>query len=208
MKIAVYETWPAEDYRRAVSMEEEASIGGEVVPYTNFTISGHQHAADRPYIAKYGRYPGAFARGSGRATSHNYTMMRYAEVLLIAAEAAVEIGNNDAAVDYINQVRARARMGGATKTGADVAYTVAPSAVPADITGTVTVADVLEERRFELAFECKRWYDIARRQMGAEVFSASGLEGEKPFFTSDDYLLPLPGDELERNPNLSQNPGY
>ena len=206
--LAVYETWPAGDYRRAVSLEEEASIGGEVVPYTNFTISGHQHAANQPYIAKYGRYPGEFARGSGRATSHNYSMMRYAEVLLIAAEAAVEIGNNDAALNYINQVRARARMGGATKTGADVLYTVPPSDVPADISGTVTVADVLEERRFELAFECKRWYDIARRKMGAEVFSAAGLEGEKPFFTSDDYLMPLPGDEIERNPNISQNPGY
>ena len=68
--------------------------------------------------------------------------------------------------------------------------------------------DVLEERRFELAFECKRWYDIARRQLGGTVFSASGLEGEKPAFTTDDYLLPLPGDEIERNPNLTQNPGY
>ena len=206
--LAVYDTWPAGDYRRAVSFEEEASIGGTVVGYAEFDISGHVHAANRPYIAKYSRFPGPFARGSGRATSHNYSMMRYAEVLLIAAEAAVEIGNNEAAVEYINQVRARARMGGDTETGAGVPVTVAPSAVPADISGTVTVNDVLEERRYELAFECKRWYDIARRKLGSEVFGPNGLEGEKPAFTSDDYLLPLPGDEIERNPNLTQNPGY
>ena len=206
--LAVYDTWPADDYRRAVSFEEEASIGGTVVDYTQFDISGHVHAANQPYIAKYSRFPGAFARGSGRATSHNYSMIRYAEVLLIAAEAAVEIGDNAAAQNYLNQVRARARMGGETVSGAGNAVTIPPSAVPADHTGTVTVADVMEERRYELAFECKRWYDIARRKMGKEVFSASGLEGEKPAFTDDDYLLPLPEDELERNTNLTQNPGY
>ncbi|MFK7906504.1 MAG: RagB/SusD family nutrient uptake outer membrane protein, partial [Chitinophagales bacterium] len=162
----------------------------------------------RPYIAKYTRFPGAFARGNARATSSNPSMLRYAEVLLIAAEAAVEIGDNGAATTYINEVRARARMGGNTATGAGVSVTVAPSEVPADITGTVTVDDVLEERRVELAFECKRWYDIARRKIGGEVFSASGLEGAKPNFDDNDYLLPLPGDELERNPNLTQNPGY
>jgi len=206
--LAVYTTWDAGDYRRAVSLDEEASINGTIEPYTNFTVSGHQHAANQPYIAKYTRFPGAFARGNARATSSNHSMIRYAEVLLIAAEAAVELGDNASAMAYMNEVRARARMGGETVTGAGTAVTVAPSAVPADITGTVTVADVLEERRLELAFECKRWYDIARRQIGADVFSASGLEGEKPAFTADDYLMPLPGDELERNTNLTQNPGY
>ncbi len=206
--LAVYDTWPAGDYRRAVSFDEEASISGTIEPFTNFTVSGHVHAANQPYIGKYTRFPGEFARGNARATSTNPSMMRYAEVLLIAAEAAVELGNNAEAVTYINEVRARARMGGETVTGANVPVSFAPSAVPADISGTVTVNDVLEERRFEFAFEGKRWYDIARRRIGAEVFGASGLEGEKPFFTDVDYLLPLPGDELERNPNLTQNPGY
>ena len=135
-------------------------------------------------------------------------MMRYAEVLLIAAEAAVELNNNGSALVYLNEVRERARRGGATKTGASVDYTFAPSTIPADHTGTVTVNDVLEERRLELAFEGKRWYDIARRQLGSTVYSASGFEGAKPGFTAEDYLMPLPGDELERNPNLTQNPGY
>ena len=134
-------------------------------------------------------------------------MIRYAEVLLIASEAAVELGDNASALMYINEVRARARMGGDTQSGG-VAVSIAPSAEPADLTGTVTVEDVLEERRLEFAFEGIRWYDIARRKIGAQAFGPSGLEGEKPFFTADDYLMPLPEDELERNPNLTQNPGY
>ncbi len=199
--LAVFDTWDAEDYRRAVSMQTEATINDTIVDYTQFDKSGHEHAANQPYIAKYIRFPGDFARGNARATSHNYSMIRYAEVLLIAAEAAVELGDNASAITYINQVRARARSGGSWKN-------TPASAAPADISGTVTVTDVLEERRLELAFECKRWYDIARRKIGSTVFSASGLEGEKPNFTDDDYLMPLPEDELERNGNLTQNPGY
>ena len=128
--------------------------------------SEHGQALARPFIAKYYRFPGEFARGSVRATSHNVSMMRYAEVLLIAAEAAVEIGNNSDAITYINEVRARARAGGSW------ANDYSDTAVPADISGTVTANDVLEERRFELAFECKRWYDIARRKIGAQAFGA------------------------------------
>ncbi|WP_372745177.1 RagB/SusD family nutrient uptake outer membrane protein [Lutibacter sp.] len=209
--LAVYTTWDSGDYRRAVSLDDRASINGTVVDYTNFKISGHSFAKNQPYVAKYMRYPGLFARANARATSLNYSMIRYAEVLLIAAEAAVEIGDNASALNYVNQVRARARKGGATKTGADETYTFPASTVPADLTGTVTVAQVLEERRLEFAFEAIRWYDIVRRKMGGApyyVFGASGLEGEKPYFTEDDYLLPLPVDELERNPNLTQNPGY
>ena len=204
--LAVYESFDPGDYRRTVSFEEEASIGGTVVDFTQFTISGHEHAGNMPYIAKYTRFPGPFDRGNARATSHNPSMIRYAEILLIAAEAAVELGDNASALNFINQVRARARAGGNTRTGADVPVTVDPSAVPADLTGTVTVADVLEERRIELAFEGKRWYDIARRRIGNEVFGAGGLEGEKPNFSDIDYLMPIPFDELLRNPNLNQNP--
>ena len=204
--LAVYESFDPADYRRAVSFEEEASIGGTVVDFTQFTISGHEHAGNMPYIAKYGRFPGPFDRGNARATSHNMSQIRYAEVLLIAAEAAVEIGDNGSALNYINQVRARARAGGSTVTGAGTPVDFAPSTVPADLTGTVTINDVMEERRIELAFEGKRWYDIARRRMGAEVYSASGFEGEKPGFSDIDYVMPIPFEELIRNPNLSQNP--
>ena len=177
--------------------EDGVNESGEIVPGGGYVSAGpHQFAKNRPYIAKYTRFPGAFARGNGRATSHNYSMIRYAEVLLIAAEAAVELNDNTSAVNYINEVRERARAGGSWED-------TQASAIPADISGTVTIDDVLEERRLELSFEGKRWYDIARRKIGAQVFGASGLEGEKPFFSTDDYLMPIPEDELERNPNLN-----
>ena len=218
---AVYDTWNELDYRRAVSMEDKAVFNGDhngdgtktnmEYDYTQFGIapgSLHKFAKQRPYIAKYGRFPGAFDRGNGRATSHNYSMMRYAEILLIAAEAGIEVGEDIKALGYINQVRARAEAGGSIGAyGGIAAVDIAASGIPAPLTA-VTVADVLEERKLEFAFECIRWYDIVRRELGVTVYSAAGLEGAKSGFTADDYLLPLPADEIGRNSNLTQNPGY
>ncbi|MDO6758862.1 RagB/SusD family nutrient uptake outer membrane protein [Tamlana sp. 2_MG-2023] len=207
-KLEVYNSFDPADYRTRVSFQTEATITvGEdkfTVDYTNFTISGHEHAANVPYIAKYTRFPGPFARGDKRATSIKYPMMRYAEILLIAAECAVEAGDNANAVKYINEVRERARKGGATTNGGYVPETIAASAVPADFSGTATIADVIEERRIELAFECKRWYDIKRRDLGDVVFGPSGLEGAKPDWNASvDYDTPIPQDEIQRNPNLT-----
>ena len=196
--LAVYNSWDDRDYRKQVSFDANGVFDKNVEPFTNFR-NFNSRAVNRPHIAKYTRFTGTTANNNGRASQHNYSMMRYAEVLLIAAEALNEIQSGSAeALSYINRVRERARNG---------------SNFPEDLAG-LSQDDfrtaVLEERRLELAFEFKRWYDIKRRRLGNEVFSASGFEGAKPDFSeSQDYLMPLPPDELTRNPNLlPQNPGY
>lgn len=201
--MAVYESFDTLDYRTRVSFQTEAMIGDTIRSYTDFSASGHKHAANRPYIAKYSRFPGEYAKTGKRATSHNYSMMRYAEVLLIAAEAAVELGDNPSALKYVNMVRERARRGGESTNGGYLEETVAASLEPADLSGTLTADDILEERRIELAFECKRWYDIKRRQLGDVVFGASGYEGAKTNWNSaEDYDTPFPEDETAVNQNL------
>jgi len=159
---------------------------------------------NRPHIAKYTRSTGLTATGNGRASEQNYSMLRYAEVLLIAAEALNEVSPGTTEADnYVNRVRTRARNSNGVTSGL----------FPADVSG-LSQSDfrdmVLEDRKWEFAFEFKRWYDIARRRMGPEVFGASGLEGFKAGFDENqDYLYPLPADELERNPNLlPNNQGY
>ena len=197
---AVYDTWDDGDYRKEVSFDAEAvDNSGTVIPYTNFSSLDVRNA-NRPHISKYTAMAGDLpqANTSGRDSHSNYQLMRYAEVLLIAAEAAAELGNGGEAAQYINMIRERARNGDGTS---------APSTVPADIS-TASVDDVLEERRLELAFEHKRWYDIVRRKMGDEVFGSNGLEGARNFDSSRDYLLPIPPLEITNNPNLAQNPGY
>ncbi len=209
--LEVFNTWDGRDYRKAVSLDttgvfnitnpDTEAVTQELRPFTVFRSSGRGRGVDRPHIAKYTRFTGATAANNGRGSQHNYSMMRYAEVLLIAAEALNEVQPGAAeAHGYVNRVRARARSGNGSN-------------FPADVSG-LSQNDfrdmVLEERKWEFAFEFKRWYDIARRRLGSEVFSASGLEGAKPNFDpNQDYLLPLPAMELARNSNLEpNNPGY
>ena len=201
--LAVYNTWDDDDYRKEISLDDEALDNrGNVIPFTQFSSLDGRNA-NRPHIAKYTRMAGSApqANTSGRDSDSNYQLMRFAEVYLIAAEAAVELGLSAEADRFVNIVRERARRGDGSSE---------PSAVPANISGA-TVADVLEERRLELAFEHKRWYDIVRRRLGNEVFGSNGLEAELPaksFDPARDYLMPIPPIEITNNPNLTQNPGY
>jgi starch-binding outer membrane protein, SusD/RagB family len=206
--IGVYNAWDGRDYRKAVSLDTTGVFKGKVEPFTKFT-NFFSAGVNRPHIAKYTRKAGPAANGNGRNTNSNYIMMRYAEVLLIAAEALNEISPGSAeAASYINRVRARARSGATGSTPKNF-----PANVAAGMSKEAFTAMVLEERKWELAFEFKRWYDIARRKLADGpngVFSASGLEGAKPKFQPNrDYLFPLPANELVRNKNLGpQNPGY
>jgi len=200
---AVFDTWDDGDYRKEVNFDDEAlDNNGNVLTFSQFSSLDGRNA-NRPHISKYTAMAGDLpqANTSGRDSHSNYQLMRFGEVYLIAAEAAAELGLTGDADEFINKIRERARAGDGTNT----------SAIPADISGA-TVDDVLEERRLELAFEHKRWYDIVRRKMGNEVFGSNGFEtefqGTQNFDPSRDYLLPIPPLEITNNPNLSQNPGY
>lgn len=193
----VYDTWDQRDYRKKVSLEDTTMIGGQPAPYTQYGT------VKRPHIAKYFRYPGN-ANGEARYSDHNYAVYRYAEVLLAAAEALNEVsGPTEEAIGYVNRVRERARNWNGTMTD-----------FPADVQSGISKDDfrelVLDERRLELAFEFKRWYDIQRRELGNEVFKGpNSLEPHENFDPTKHYLLAIPQDELDRNPNLlPQNPGY
>ncbi|HLU90689.1 MAG TPA: RagB/SusD family nutrient uptake outer membrane protein, partial [Cyclobacteriaceae bacterium] len=180
--MAVYNTWDDRDYRKHVAFADSSLIDGVMQPYTVFQNT------QRPHIAKYRRFPGS-SNAEGRYSDHNYIAFRYAEVLLTAAEALAEIkGGPDAeAVGYVNEVRARARHGGDF-----------PADVPMGLDQAQFIDLVLEERRLELSFEFKRWYDIKRLQIGEEAFGPDGLEPQPNFDPARDYLFPLPGDELAR----------
>lgn len=198
--VEVYNAWDGRDYRKEVSMDTTGIFEGVVEPFSKFPDFDSRNIRSA-YIAKYTRFPGATAGGNGRGSNNNYALMRYAEVLLIAAEALNEIAPaSEEAIGYVNRVRERARNGNA-------------AGFPENISTGLSQDDfrdlVLEDRKWELAFEFKRWYDIKRRQLGSEVFGPNGLEPQPNFSADRDYLFPLPAEELKRNPNLApNNPGY
>lgn len=121
----------------------------------------------------------------------NFPVLRYADVLLMRAEALNELGQTASAEAPLNEVRGRA--------GLD------------DIQSGLSQADfrnaVLKERRMELAFEGQRWFDLIRvnnGQYGLDFLHSIG----KTNADEHHLLLPIPQIERDRNPNLTQNPGY
>ena len=119
----------------------------------------------------------------------NWPVMRYAEVLLIYAEALNESNNGptQAAYDAINEVRNRA--------GVDD--------LPDGMNQTQFREAVLQERRWELCFEGHRYYDLKRMDQLGPAMAAVGITVE------DKHLMyPIPLREIDANPNLGQNIGY
>ncbi|PWJ58724.1 putative outer membrane starch-binding protein [Dyadobacter jejuensis] len=193
----VYNDWDSRDYRKKVSFVDSIMIGGVMKPYTDFPNT------PRPHIAKYAEYAGN-SNTEGRYSDQNYSAFRYAEVLLIAAEALAETSGATAeAVGYVNQIRARARNWAGTTT-------TFPENVPTGLSKADFINLVMDERRLELAFEYKRWFDIKRRKLGDVAFKGvNSTEIHENFDANRDYLMPLPSVELQVNPNLApQNPGY
>lgn len=126
----------------------------------------------------------------------NIRMIRLSEVLLIGAEAANESGNTDLALDYLEQVRARARKSSATPA------TVLPKITTTD--KDELRAKIKHERRVELAMEWDRFYDLVRWGDAQAVLGAVG----KNYLPKHQYL-PLPQTEVDKsNGVLIQNPNY
>jgi starch-binding outer membrane protein, SusD/RagB family len=128
----------------------------------------------------------------------NVRILRYADVVLMYAEAANELGgaaNIEAAKAALNSVRARARAGNAS---------ILPD-VTTDDQDELRQA-IWQERRVELAMEHDRFWDIVRWGIAQDVLHAAGKTNFNP---SRDVLLPIPQVQIDLSQGvLTQNPGY
>ena len=126
----------------------------------------------------------------------NVRILRYADVVLMYAEAANETGNSAAALTALNSVRARARRGTA-------------AGVLPDVTSTDQVElrnAIRHERRIELAMEHDRFFDIVRWGIAQQTMHAAGKTN---FLDSRDVILPIPQAQIDLSKKvLNQNPGY
>ena len=132
------------------------------------------------------------ATGNRQGGWMNQRVIRYADVLLMGAEAANEIGgpeNEADAVKWINMIRKRAR--GTTTTLPDVTFT------DKDTFRTV----IKKERRAELAMEGERFFDLVRWNDALAVLGGSGYTNKHRFY-------PIPQAALDFNPQLVQNPEW
>ncbi len=137
----------------------------------------------------------------------NWILIRYAEILLDYAEAQIALGNEEEARTYINMVRERSQMPPVTASGAEL------------------LALYRNERAVELGMEEHRFYDVRRWKIAEETlghpvhkmtvtdngngtYSYEVEQMEDRVWEDRMYWQPIPIDEIRKNKNLVQNPGY
>ncbi|RAJ99917.1 putative outer membrane starch-binding protein [Larkinella arboricola] len=155
-------------------------------------------------------------------TAMNYTIIRYADVLLMAAEAEIEVGSLTKALEYTNIVRKRAANpeGFVVNAGKPAAkYVISEYPASAFATKDAARAAVRFERKLELAMEGHRFYDLVRwGTADKEVndylkydsqFLPGALGGAK-FTPNKHEFLPIPQGQIDilGSDVLKQNPGY
>lgn len=175
------------DPRKAASVVYDGeNLEGRVVKadaagYKFFNKKAYVRVSER---GVYGRH--AFAHGMWM----NIRIIRYADVLLMHAEAACESGNTNEALDKLEMVRNRARGGNAS---------ILPKVTTTNI--EELRAKIHHERRIELAMEWERYFDLIRWGEAKNVIPQ--------FVTGKHELYPIPQTEIELSQGiLTQNPGY
>ena len=122
--------------------------------------------------------------GDREVPGKNIRILKYSDILLIRAEAALNLGNTSEALDKVNMIRERAGLQA--------------------LTG-ITMDDLLKERRLEMAMEHDRWFDLVRTGKAFSAMAASG----KTFIIGRHEVFPIPLNEIILSGNLlMQNPGY
>src|SRR5690606_30979634 len=139
---------------------KEASIG-----YVTLSQSLRTNSKEYPYVKKYAKKHSLHGN-----TGQNWPVYRYAETLLFLAEALNENGQSAAALPYLNQVRSRAGLAAVSTTAQTELREI-----------------IFKERRVELAFENKRWFDIVRTDRIQEIIVP---HGEKIKANPLDYYFP------------------
>lgn len=161
----------------------------------NFYFDGetYNNGTETMSLARPGwqKYSNAYKQGSeGEISGINFRVIRYADVLLMMAEAQNEVSGSDAADDYVNEVRARVGL--------------SPITTPANPDDMFDI--IVNERRVELAGEQIRNRDIRRWRRAGKLDSEPIAN-----YQARHDLLPIPVGEMDNNSALApedQNDGY
>lgn len=141
----------------------------------------------------YKAYSSAFS--NQEFTDTNLRYLRYAEVILMKAEALNELGQTSAAIPLINQIRHRAGLGDT------------PALAQTDVRKAIW-----KERRLEFAFEHDRWFDLVRTGQAEAAMKADvspTFPNGKTFVVGKHELYPIPALVVQQSGGVtSQNPGY
>ncbi|GAB3943035.1 RagB/SusD family nutrient uptake outer membrane protein [Spirosoma harenae] len=169
------QSYEAGDVRKAISVNDSVTlIGG------------------RKSYSRYGLKFVDFKAVDLSDGSVSFTILRYADVLLMYAEVLNEQGKTADALPYLNQIRQRAKL-----------------AASAGLSQADMRLALERERRVEFLFEGHRWFDLVRTGRAQTVLNAHYVSQKLNFSVQDfELLFPIPQTEIDLNPALKQNTGY
>jgi len=198
--------WYVEQFR------QDTTAGGQVDPRLDYTIyylggtdvygvPNAQYFADNPattniredtliFFKKYGEYYLGLP-GQDWDAAINFRVIRYADVLLMQAEALNELGRTPEAYPLVDRVRARVNL----------------PPLPIGLGQDSVRERILRERMFELGLEGQRWADLQRHGRITSALQAEDAEFQC-FVAGKSELLPIPQSEIDLNANARQNPGW
>ena len=231
----VASTDPFTPYAGTLDPRLDWTVGRRGIPYYDWGIHPGRNWIRKvdyggPYTPKKNTYYkadiGSLAGTVGWGFANNalnFTPMRFADVLLMAAEAEIEVGSMETARTYINRVRARAAASPVMNGGTPAAnYLVNP--YPAPFASKDEARKIVRfERKIELGMEGHRFFDLVRWGiadvvLNTEYFPKEGTRrvealGGSTFVKGKHEYLPIPEFAVTRSikegtPTLKQNPGY
>jgi hypothetical protein len=205
------------DPRFNVTIHKDTIGGNDSIQFTHADAGGLYWAkVCYEYDATWNNKPRTFQakyecsydefRGEGANWSespYNNRMIRYSDIVLIAAEAAMMSGDNEKARTYINMVRTRARMCGHDGNTCPADYTPGT---------TITLDMIVHERRLELAMEGHRFFDLVRWNLAKQYLDGQYLANQDvtvTFISPKNDFYPIPDAEVNSSQfNLLQYPGW
>ncbi|WP_409624507.1 RagB/SusD family nutrient uptake outer membrane protein [Belliella pelovolcani] len=134
---------------------------------------------------------------NGWASTNRQYLLRLADIILLKAEALNELGRTQEALTELNMIRSRVNLPAVTTNNNDELKLL-----------------IEKERRLELVQEAQRWMDLKRYGRAVEVMNnlvEIDLRTNQPKdfnMAEHKLILPIPQQEMNRNPQLNQNPGY
>jgi len=216
----LYNLFDPDDIRRKVAIGEgpdsitgypgdsiygQVTIGGSKVTGW-FTIANTTYQATGLENLKYeiGPYNSMIVDGGFQGNPQNMYYLRYADVVLLAAESAMMLNDQANASKYFNSIRERARNCG-------------DGIHPTDLSGTVTKQEIMDERAREFAMEGERFFDLVRWNEAYNVINGSTMEwwkgnsgynGITVLYQEKHDFFPIPAIETSKNSNLKQYTGW
>lgn len=183
--IELVNAYEANDPRRDATI----IFRGETTPQGDFIpVAGDNPRYNQKSYVPFSMHVAGFTEGDNQ----NIRVIRFAEVLLMHAEAANELDKPAEALVALNRVRQRARGGN---------NTILPDRTTTDKTQLRQF--IWHERRVELAMEFDRFFDVIRQGRGEEVFGPKGFQANK------NEVMPIPQNEIDLSVGvLTQNEGY